>query len=425
MARKPAGHLPELLLHKSTGQAYVILTNPRGSRRRYYFGRPSPEATTRYQKLVGEWIGMGREFPNQPREVESRPKTVKELCDEYIEHATAYYRSRSGELTGEHHSVRHACELLVEQHGSLPAEEMSPKRLQKFAVDLLSRPDRRCGDIDPRYALRMGKVLSRGYVNSVLSRVKRMFRWAESMEMVPAGTYHALATVQQLQAGRYQARESQGLGPVSLADVDATLPHLNSHVRAMVEVMQLTGARCGEIVQLATRYVDRRGKNWLFHPPQHKTLHRGKPREILIGPKAQQLLAPFVKLDPDSRWFRPDEAVEAANAKRSEDRKTPRWQSHMQRNAEKRKAKDERGRAPSDAYTTHAVSKAIARACKRAGVKVWSPHRLRHAALTRIRQEFGIEAAAAVAGHSTLTITERYSLAAKRGLAEQAIADIG
>lgn len=425
MARKPAGHLPELLLHKSAGQAYVILTNPRGSRRRYYFGRPGPEAQDRYQKLVGEWIAMGRELPNQPREKDARPTTLAELCRLYQEHAESYYRTKSGELTGEHLSVQRACELLVEFDGKAEPEGFSPKRLLAFGRTLLVRPDQRSGSVDPRAVQRHGKMLSRGYVNKILALVKRMFRWAESMEFVTGGTYHALATVPQFQAGRFGAREGDGLSPVPLADVEATLPHLNRHVRTMVEVMLLTGARCGEIVQLASRHVDRTGKTWVFRPPQHKSAHRGKPREVLIGAKAQALLLPFVKLSQDDRWFRPDEAVEERMEMRSESRRTPKWRSHMARNATKRKATEERQRPPGDSYDTHAVGKAIARACKRAGVEPWSPHRLRHAALTRIREEFGIEAAAAVAGHSTLTVTERYSLAARRALASQTITSLG
>ncbi len=40
MVRTPTGSLPKLRLHRRTGQAVVTLTNPRGTRRAYYFGRP-------------------------------------------------------------------------------------------------------------------------------------------------------------------------------------------------------------------------------------------------------------------------------------------------------------------------------------------------------------------------------------------------
>ena len=39
--------------------------------------------------------------------------------------------------------------------------------------------------------------------------------------------------------------------------------------------MLLTGARCGEAVQLASRYVDRAKEVWEFKPPKHKGEWRG------------------------------------------------------------------------------------------------------------------------------------------------------
>ena len=39
----------------------------------------------------------------------------------------------------------------------------------------------------------------------------------------------------------------------------------------------------------------------------------------------------------------------------------------------------------------------------------WHPHQLRHAAATRIRRQYGLEAARAVLGHKSLAITEVYA----------------
>jgi integrase len=40
---------------------------------------------------------------------------------------------------------------------------------------------------------------------------------------------------------------------------------------------------------------------------------------------------------------------------------------------------------------------------------VWHPHQLRHAAATRLRKAFGLEAAQAILGHKTLKVTEIYA----------------
>ena len=42
----------------------------------------------------------------------------------------------------------------------------------------------------------------------------------------------------------------------------------------------------------------------------------------------------------------------------------------------------------------------------RAGVPRWRPHQLRHAVATRIRQEFGLEMAQLVLGHSSTEVTD-------------------
>ena len=39
----------------------------------------------------------------------------------------------------------------------------------------------------------------------------------------------------------------------------------------------------------------------------------------------------------------------------------------------------------------------------------WHPHQLRHAAGSRLRKEFGVEAAQVILGHKTLSVTELYA----------------
>ena len=57
-----------------------------------------------------------------------------------------------------------------------------------------------------------------------------------------------------------------------------------------------------------------------------------------------------------------------------------------------------------------AVRYGIERANK-AGVSIplWHPNQLRHAAATRVRQEFGLDAARTVLGHSDLKTSEIYA----------------
>ena len=45
----------------------------------------------------------------------------------------------------------------------------------------------------------------------------------------------------------------------------------------------------------------------------------------------------------------------------------------------------------------------------RAGVERFSPNRLRHSAATRLRKEFGLDAARVVLGHRSARVTEIYA----------------
>lgn len=440
MPRAIGAVIPSLRLHRRTQQAVVTLTNPRGTRRDYYLGRfGSPESQQAYQQVLAAWIAAGKEHPNLTASATSRaPATVAELCARYEEFATGYYQ-RNGVATGEHVSIKRANHFLIESLGSKKPADLTPTMLRDFRDGLVGRRYNEQHDADGKVLPGTGTLLSRRYINGVLAKVRRMFRWAEARELVPPATWHRLSTVEHLKPGRSLARETRGLAPVSEADFRATLAELTPTVRAICEFMWWTGARCGEVVQLRTRDVDMTGKVWLFTPPLHKGTHLGRTRVVPIGKRAQEAIRAFVQLHPERLWFRPCDTVAHQLAERSENRATPEWPSHMARNEAKRKV--DRQRAPGTEYDTHAVAVAIRRAVERwnrrerevaeeAGrepreIPVWSPHRLRHSALTRIRRDAGIEAAAAVAGHSTFAVTEIYTAEVRTARAKELMERLG
>ena len=51
---------------------------------------------------------------------------------------------------------------------------------------------------------------------------------------------------------------------------------------------------------MRTRDIDTSGKIWEYRPESHKTEHHGKERVIFLGPRAQEIVRPFLKnnLDP-------------------------------------------------------------------------------------------------------------------------------
>lgn len=382
------------------------------------FGREGdPETKRAFEKFVGEWIAAGCSIATE--EPQSSPGcTVGELLDAYDRHADSYYRHKDRTPTGRIYAVRAALREIRELFSAFPAAEFGLRHLKAVRERMVENG------------------LARVNVNARVAVIRAAFGWAAEEEMVPPAVAAGLKALKHLQAGRSAAKETEPRRPVSKEDVFATLPFLRPRLRALVLAMWHSGMRCGEAVQLRTCDVDMTGATWIFRPPRHKGAWRGKLREIDLGPKAQEALRPWVKLEREAYWFSPADAVRDQLEERRTARATPLWASHQERyraeaqerarrRAELRRAERVKPKVPREKYDTIAVGQAIARAAERARVPRWSPHQLRHAALSRIRRELGLEAAIACGGHGSPAVTEAYTTSVARELARRAAAELG
>ena len=87
--------------------------------------------------------------------------------------------------------------------------------------------------------------------------------------------------------------------------------------------------------------------------------------------------------------------------------------------SQRNRAKARPAKRPGESYTVESYRRAISYGIKRANreraerglplIPHWHPHQLRHSAATRLRKEFGLDAARAVLGHSTPVVTEVYA----------------
>jgi integrase len=223
----------------------------------------------------------------------------------------------------------------------------------------------------------------------------------------------------------------------------------------MADLQLLTGMRPGEVCAMRTCDLNMTGKVWVYSPAQHKTKHHGHTREIRIGPKAQAILAPFLKTDVRAYVFSPAAAEAERLALLHTMRKTPLSCGNVPGSNRKEKPQ----RQPRDRFTVTTFRRAIARACQRAlgmpaklrepeareaiaadtpaakkerqrvrsewnAANVWHPHQLRHNAATILRRQYGIEATRLILGHRSAAVTEIYAEmdAAK---AEQIMAEVG
>jgi integrase len=433
-------HVPGYRLHKQSGQAVVTLPDGFGRRRDVLLGRyGTPESRKEYARVLAEWEANGRRAP-QP--AATADVTVNELLLAYWKHARDYYGWAKEPNRGDKASLRDALRVVRKLYGRAPAREFGPLAL-KACRDRMIR-----------------KGWARTYVNAQVDRVRRVFRWAAEEELLPGSAHDNLAKVTSLRKGKCEARESEKVRPVRDEVVDATLAFLHPMHRAMVELQRRTGMRPGEVCRLRGMDLEVSGLVWAYRPGsdrgpegEHKTAHHGHERTVLIGPRAQLILKPWLTTDLTAYLFSPKAAEALRNAARRQDRRSPMTPSQA---ARRPKANPQRPRG--ERYRVAAYRLAIYRACdgafpppaplaKRAdetwaqwrgrltaGDRAelrrwrkshrWHPHQLRHSAATALRKEYGIEVAKIILGHATLSAAQVY---AERDLekAREIVARIG
>jgi integrase len=349
-----------------------------------YLGRwQSPESLKEFERLCAE-------LRTAPAVAPSRSGlTVAELLVAFGKHARDHYRRADGSQTTEVRSYKEALAPVFDLYGDVPASEFGPKALKAVRQQFID----------------LGWC--RSHVNRQVGRVRRVWKWGASEELVPVAVFQSLATVQGLQEGRTEAPESDPVAPVPHDDVEATLRHLNRTVRGLVEFQRLTGCRPGEACALRRCDLDTSGEVWLYRPVQHKTRWRGKGRVIPVGPRARAVLEEFPTAAPEEFVFSPRRAVAELHAARAAARVTPRYPSHQRHNERRRKG--EPGASHAERYRVDAYERAVARAAEKAGVPRWAPNQLRHSFGTEVRKRFGFETAGAALGHTKMSATEVYT----------------
>lgn len=329
-------------------------------KRIYFPGRHnSAESRAAYKTWLARHVGAA---PALKREEQL---SIYELVVNYLEHAERHYGSGA---RGEFANSRHALQHVVNLHRHEPAIEFGPLKLKQFQLALA------------------GQKLSRTYINQTCAKLKRMFKWAASEELLPASVFQSLDTVPGLRAGKTAAKESPPKTPVHWEHVFATLTELSPTVTAMVLLQWHTGARSQSVCLATADQFNRSVDPWEWRP-RHKTEYLQKEVVLFIGPHCQSLLTPLLEAAGDGALFRPQAQ-----------RPNQRYNKF---------------------YRSSAYYRAVTRAIERVNeyrqkndlplVPLWSPHQIRHAKGTLVRERFGVEGAQSVLGHSSLEATQIYA----------------
>ncbi len=252
---------PKYRHHKGSGQAVVTLAGED-----IYLGKYKSAASREaYRRLVAEFMLHG----HAPAAAEL---TVVEVLAAYLNFAKVYY-VKNGKPTNELKMLKQVVDVAKPLYGRTQAIEFGPKALKTVRQAMID------------------KGWARTNINKQVDRLKRIFKWAVSEELLPSNVYEALRTVTGLRKGRTEAKESKPVPPVGMEVLEATLAKLPPIVATMVQVQRWTGARPSEICDLRPCDVNRAGDVWEYTPGSHKTEHHERPRVVFIGPRARDSLA--------------------------------------------------------------------------------------------------------------------------------------
>lgn len=371
---------PSYCHHKASGQAVVRLAN-----RDIYLGRyGSPGSREKYERLISEWasVHLGPSHQIDLGSLINSDTRICELFVAYLGYAKTYY-VKNGKPTNETQNMIQAMRPVTELYTTIQVADFGPMALKVVRERMIEQN------------------LSRKVINARVNRIRRIFKWGVENQIVEPAVLQALQAVAPLKSGRSKARETDPIRPVPIEYVEAVKPRVSRQVAAMIDLQLLTGMRPGEVVLMRTCDLDMSGPTWAYRPQTHKTEHHGIERLICLGPKAQEVARPFLRIHAQAYLFRPIDAVHEMNRLRRKRAKSP--------GNSKRSRKRKPLKSPGEHYTSQSYCYAIHKACKLAEIPCWGPNRLRHTAATNLRKEFGIEAARVILGHTSAAMTEVYA----------------
>lgn len=340
----PRVSFPKYGLHKASGQAVAYV-----NRRAVYLGvYDTPESRRRYGELIAGLAAapIASAAPTAPASAEPPTLTVNELCLKWMVEVAPKYKTAEGKPSAEVAMYAGMIKILRRLFGDTPAGDFGPVRLRAVRSEMVAAG------------------WTRNYINKEIHRLKALFKFGVSWDLVPAVMIEKLRSVPSLEAGETAARETKPKGAIPLEDLKLTRAKLQPRHRDIFDLLLLTGARSGELMALTSGDIDRTVSPWRADLERHKTARHGKSRTLFFNAAAQAILQKYLKVDPNKKLF---------------------------------------------PINRQKFSEVLGRASVRAGVPRFTAHSLRHCVATRLANELGLESAQRLLGHSNSAMTAHYS----------------
>lgn len=376
--------LPKYRHHEPSGRAFIECKKFYGSPPRKYLKGAfnSAESKAHYNSECAKIAAWKVGSKKKPAPSATKGYTVTMLIADFLEWAESHYGAKNTDFN----HFRMACIFLKRAAGRRTIRQLGPVRFKK--VQRL---------MEQHIGTRTGKPWSRKYINAQMRRLKQVFAWAVENELMKQTRYAALCMVRSLRFGKTTAPELPKKQPVKWETVQQIFGVVPPIVQAMLTVHFRTGMREDEITAMRKCDIDTSDPTcWWYRPPQHKNLHRGKRKDIGLGPVSQEALRPYLNVAPPAYIFSPRIALKQGwDARRT---KPATSQPNMKRYAPRYST------ATYDHRIHTAIGVAESRLRKATGddsitLERWTPHLLRHARATLTREYFGKEGTEAQLGN--------------------------
>lgn len=157
--------VPSYRRHKQSGQAIVTLNG-----RDFLLGPHDTETShTKYNRLIAEWLANNR----QPFTSVQNDLTIADLTARYWRFVAQYY-VKNGRPTDEQGCIRAALRPLLKLYENELALSFGPVSLRAVRDRMIAAN------------------WARQTINKNVDRIRRMYRWATSEELLPIETYQRL-----------------------------------------------------------------------------------------------------------------------------------------------------------------------------------------------------------------------------------------
>lgn len=367
--RKP----PKLSLHKPSGNARCFING-----KEHWLGRyGTPECERRYRALVADWARGSTDNPTPP--VALNRLTVADALAQYLIEIR-------GDDTGE--KLRKNARWWLARSMANDVAPLSAVRLMDIGPKVFANW---VAQVAGKEIERKGEKTTRTItqVRKIVAEFLRLIEWCVAEELIGPEKLVGLRAVKRLPTSA--ARPPEYRSPVDEEHYRRICEHLPPVFAAIVTILRHSAARPSEVLQMTPSEIDMATEPgvWLLIPKRHKTMRYGRPKCIVLGPRCQDALRPWLAgKNENARIFTP-ECVDRLRVPGTI--KTRRYRKGQ--------------------LVAQDIHRAVANACRAAEVERWVPYQLRHTSLTEFRQVGGIDAAQQQGGHTSVSMTERYAAA--------------